>query len=354
MTNNNQKKTEGKTAKDTKKTEASSSGSVVVGSGKVGTGTLTGVSQGVFASAKKLSKNTWLVISGVLLIVIVGLWVVNNGTPWNKPLAEVDGRKIYKSDVKKLMKGSEHASEYGAAVILADKYLTEAMGKKYNVTISDEDAKIEYPDIETLKKNDPYAYQNVMNQVFFRKLRAQYNGTYKGKLVVAHFSKNVPYDSPLLERKKSQNPKLGDAAAIAADKKYAQDFITDLYNKVKSGAITFDQAMEAERTHPELGEKSTYITLGHSMSFDGTLRDNNLLGAATIRKQVERLKPGELTKPFVVRANSSMNDNSTAESYWLMVQLDAKSGGGQGDSFDEGLVRDKKELGYKIYVKTER
>ncbi len=297
---------------------------------------------------KYIKKPLYIVIGALLFIGVIGslLLAFNGELPGQqKVYAEVAGQKILKQDIEAIKDGQSNISDEQAAITLADKYLTEAMAKDRGVKVSDGDIEAQYPEAAEEKQTNRYAYQTKVNRVYFMRLSAEHQGSYKGKMLIAHFSRNVPFDSALLEEKKRQNPNLGNAQAIAADKKYAGDFINDLYNKINAGTMTFDEAMQAQRADAVVGEKG-YPTLSHSRAFNGPISqigsvDKNIL---------DTIKPGEISKPAVVRGASSLNDDSTSENYWLVVQLDKQSGGGQSGSFEDALNKAKKELGYKINV----
>lgn len=301
---------------------------------------------------RRPSKKVALAIFFLIIVIVAGILVINHkSSPGQKVYAEVAGHKIYKKDVDTLIGNTPHVSEHDAATVLADKYLTEVMAKEYGVTVTEKDieAGSDGADIAQMKKNYPYAYQSLVNQIYFNMLSANNQGSYTGKFVVANFSRYVPYQSPLLAQKKVEDPNIGNPTAIAADKKYAYDFITNLYNQIKAGKITFDQAIQMERDDPVVGLEG-YATQTQSGTFSGSLNQNGLLGATSIRPYLESLKPGQITKPFVVRASSSMHDKSTAESYYLMIELDKKSGGTSKVSFSQELNQAKKKYGYKINV----
>lgn len=300
---------------------------------------------------KRLAKQAVLLLIFLLVLIGLGVLLRNVSHIGQKVYAQAAGHKIYKQDVKKLIGDNKNVSDHDAAKILADKYLTEAMAKQYGITVTDEDVQNAYKgiDIKQLKTKNPYGYQNLVNETYFAKLSASNEGVYKGKLLVAHFSRYVAYQSPLLAERKAQNPNLGNQAAIAADKKYAQDFITNLYNQIKAGKITFDQAIQMEHNDPVVGEKA-YPSLSHSSTFDGPLSQIDLLNAYTIYQKVNAIKPGQTTGPFVVRVSSSMYDGSTAESYFLVVRLDSRSGGDGSMDFQQALAQAKQKLGYKVYV----
>lgn len=298
---------------------------------------------------KANKKPLYIALIICVLVAAIGTVLVYNHNK-GKLYAEVAGHKIYKKDVDNIRKGSQGVSEQDATAVLANKYLSETLAKEKNVTISD--AEIEKAigsDAQKLKTEQPYAYQNQVNQLYMEKLAAQNQGIYKGKLLVAHFSRYVPYQSALLAEDKAVNPKIGDPAAIAADKQYAKSFIDNLYNQISSGKLTFDQAIEKEQQDPTIG-KNAYETLTHSGSFDTSNLAGNLLAPESAQEQISKLKPGETSKPFIVRVPSSDSDNSTAESYYLIVQMDSRQGGGNNkQDFDSYLSQAKKRLGYKIY-----
>lgn len=287
-----------------------------------------------------------IALIGVLLLVS-GKWHVGE-----KVYAQVAGHKIYKKDVQTLIGDNKGISNRQAATVLADKYLVEAMAKEQGVTITNQDIETAYgSEINKQKTSDQYAYQNKVNQVYFAKLSAYNTGLYKGQLLVANFSRNIPYQSPLLEQKKAANPNIGNSAAIAADKKYAQNLINNLYQQIEEGKITFEQAARIERDDPEVGEKA-YPTLPHSGPFDtlSKSRINGLIQTASVRQKVNDIKPSQTSKPFVVSVSNSINDDSVVESYYLVIKMDTSAGGNSNMNFDQEVTQAKQQLGYKVYV----
>ena len=297
-------------------------------------------------------------ILGLLLIIVVVatgfiIWSLGSDKLNDKGnvLAEAAGHKIYEDEIRDLLgDNKDNISDRDAATVLADKYLIESLAKERGVTVNDKELSDQYGK-ETLKQKDTfeYAYQNKLNQVYLSKLAANNKGVYKGKFLIANFSQNVQV-YPTLPEDKAHNPDLGNAEAIARDKKYAEDFITDLYNKVTSRQITFEQAMNMERKDPRVGVKA-YPELEHSDSFDTTFRSRDVINSPSIREKINSIKAGEITEPFVVRVNNSLADSSsTAESYFLVVRMDETSGSYTGMDFEQYLNEAKQRLGYAIYI----
>lgn len=303
-------------------------------------------------------RSRWPLWAGIGLALIVAAIVLFISNPLHigqKVYAEAAGHKIYKKDIQslQLVNGqTKNVTDHQAATVLADKYLTEAMAKQQGVAITHADIVAAYGNgIDKQKTTDPYGYQNLVNQLYLTKLDHHNAGVYTGKLLVANFSRYVPYQSGLLPQQEKETPLLGNPAAIAKDKQYAQTFITNLYDQIKAGKITFDQAIQMEHNDPMVGEKSYYSTQQHSGSFNGPLNQIGLLAARSIRGTVTGMKPGQLSKPFVVRVtNSSTDQNSTAESYFLVVRMDKTSGGESNITFQQELAQAKEHFGYRVNV----
>ena len=297
-----------------------------------------------------------LTLSVLVIIILAGAgWLIfNNKTQTQKAgekiYAEAAGHKIYKSDVQALIGKHKEVSEHDAAQVLADKYLTETLAKEQGITVTDKELSAQYGK-STLKQKTTfkYAYQNKLNQAYFAELQAHSNGIYKGKMLVANFSRHIQF-YPTLPEDKTNDPKLGNPNAIAKDKKYAQDFITKLYDEINSGKITFDQAIQAEHNDPKVGMVA-YPSLAHSGSFDTTHLPNPVLYVSSIRQKVNGIKAGEITKPFAVRVKTSWGEKSkTAESYFLVIKMDETSGSASGVDFSQYLEQAKKRLNYHVYV----
>lgn len=294
----------------------------------------------------------WLIGGAILLVVVIFGWLgINHMLPWQpKPIAISAGHRIYKEDAQELIGKSKGVTEKQAAVVLADMYLTEAMADDQNLTVSEQDIVKAYgKDILNDKKNNKFAYQNKVNQLYFQRLSANNTGIYKGKVLVAHFSRFVPYQSPLLAEDKAENPKVGNPQAIAVDKAVALKKIKQWREAIEDKKLTFEQAIAEERKDPEVGEKR-YPTSRHSTVFDTAIQPQRLIGTKSIKEQVDKMKVGELSQPMVARVSNSDTDSSTAETYFVVVQLDERSGGKTGKTFQQELSDAKKQLGYKIYV----
>ncbi len=301
-----------------------------------------------------LKGNKRPIVLSVLAIAAMGLigWVIlgDNLNLGKKIYAQAAGHKIYEQEVQDLIGNSKGVSDHDAAKVLADKYLVETLADEQGISISDQEIEAEYgPEINKQRGSEKFFYQSKVNQLYFERLSAHNQGIYKGKLLVAHFSRFIAFDSPLLEEDKAAEPRIGNPAATAQDKKYARDFINNLYNDINSGRISFDEAIKIEQKDPRLGSNA-YPSLSHSGIFDTSNGPNGLISPESISSQISNIKPGELSGPFVVKVPNSLDGDSEVESYFLVIQMDKASGGSNTKDFRQYLEEAEKRLGYKIYV----
>jgi hypothetical protein len=293
-------------------------------------------------------KRKMSIVLAVLVVLVGGALLLHGKVHiGEKVYAQAAGHKIYKQDVQNLIGNTKGVTDRQAATVLADKYLTEALAKEQGITVSDKDLQTAYgPVIETLKKNNEYSYQLQVNQLYFDKLQTYNQGVYKGYLLVGHFSRNI-----VLQPDSASGQVIStNSAAVAADKKYAQDFLTNLYNQIKAGKITWDQATQMEKDDPTIGT-NMYPSLSHSGPFDASKAPISLFTPASAQEQLSKIKAGQISKPFVVSVTDSVGtDGQTFESYFLVVKMDSTAGGKSGVGFQEELQQAKQRLGYKINV----
>jgi hypothetical protein len=337
-------------AAETKKKSASSDNDA--SEVKVG-GTEAPARLGSLRSVNLPASRSKKVLLGLIVIVVlgVGFWLVYDKTHFGeKVYAQAAGHKIYKQDVENLIGKNKGISNHDAAEILADKYLYEAMAKEQGIKVTDNDIEAAYgSSINQQKTQNKYAYQSRVNDLYYAKLQAKNQGVYKGYLLVGQFSRNIEL------RPQPKDPayptNIGNPVAIAADKQYAKDFITNLYDQIQARKITWDQAATMEKADLEIGT-NMYPSLSHSGPFDTAKNLNSsVLVPTSAQVQIQKLKAGQTSKPFVVTVVSTVgNENKSFESYYLVVRMDSSSGGGSTQTFVQEVTQAKKKLGYKVYV----
>jgi hypothetical protein len=283
----------------------------------------------------------------IVIVILAGGWLLikKEFHVGEKVYASAGGHNIYESDVKEIIGKTKGISSREAATTLADKYLTEAMGKEYKVSVTDQDIVTVYgKNTLSQKKSQQFYYQQKVNRLYFKKLSAFNQGSYKGEYLITNFSRNVPYPSPLLAEQKAANANLGNPAAIAADKKYAENFITKLYNQIMAHKMTFSQAAQAELNDPQVG-KAAYPTQPHSGIFDTSDGGyGSVITADVTKDKIRTIKQGTTTKPFVAGGSNIM-----AGPYYLVIHME-ESKGGESLPYSQFLQQAKQKFGYKVYV----
>jgi hypothetical protein len=296
-------------------------------------------------------RKRYVLYAIVLVVVLIGGWLFIKQTfhIGEKVYAQAAGHKVYKQDVKDLIGDTKGVSDHQAAGALADKYLLEAMAKEQSVKITDKDIQQQYGQNITAKdRKDPsYEYQQAVNNAYMAKMKAKYNGVYKGDLLVGHFDRYIPAFDVSAAYKKVV-PQMGDPKAIEADKEYAKNFLTKLYNEIQGHKITWKQAIQAEHKDRRLGEV-VYPSLSHSDSFDTSKGTVTLFDAPVAQAKVSALKAGETSKPFEVFIYNP-NLKKTYSTYYMVVHLNYKYGGHVKGFFQEYLVSSKKKFDYQVNV----
>ena len=87
----------------------------------------------------KLKINKKLTFITVTILILLIGWAHFGQHVGEKVYAEAAGHKVYKSDTKSLIGNNKGINDHDAAVVLADKYLTQAMAKQANITVTNQD-----------------------------------------------------------------------------------------------------------------------------------------------------------------------------------------------------------------------
>lgn len=311
---------------------------------------------GHFFHLPQSRRNKSIIIVAIITLFIVALIVFAIRSPHagQKVYAQAAGHKVYKSDVENLIQTTQGANVHQGATVLANKYLTEAMAKKADIKVTDSDVTAKFGSMVVEQKNsNKYVYQSDLNSVYFDKLAAYNTGLYQGQLIVANFSRHIAFQSPFLGIQKASDPLMGNTQAIAQDRQYADNFISNLYSQIKSHQITFDQAIQKEHDDPQLGTQA-YQTLPHSGPFNTSnvfLPATTLILPDSIRSRVHNMKAGQISTSFVVSVNNSLTKkNIKTDSYYLIVKMDSTKGGNSNMTYVQYLAESKQKLGYKVYV----
>lgn len=299
----------------------------------------------------RVGKKTRFAAYAVAAVIIVGggWWIAKNEFHiGEKVYAQAAGHKVYKKEIDQLRGKTKGLSDHQVATVLANKYLYQAMAKKAGLTINDKDVEAQYPNVSPTKPN-AYVWQDDVNGTYAIQLMAYNTGLYKGEALVAYFNRYVAFQSSLLAERQALDPLIGNQAAINADKKYAYNFITKLYNQLKRHQITFDEAIQQEKSDRTLGNDAYSPQSGPFDTSNIYLGGTILVGPKSAQSKLASMKAGQLSKPFVVNVSNSWKDPKiTAPAYYLVVQLDYSKGSHSGLPWSKYLPQQQKQYQYKV------
>lgn len=306
------------------------------------------------------------VIAGVGLVIIAALVFAGSKIIEKDPnhLGKVGDHIVTKDEVQALEQGVGQAGFYPEdeeqLLTLAMNYhFYTTLAKEYELEVSEEEAlnhlKARISHIKpspNLDMGNQYVKYRAYGDILSTKLPLLMQSQHSGRFIVAHFDKNFDKSlSKLRDLTEEQHE-----ALMAQDRQYATDFINKAYADIKSGKITFDQAMARQRKDPKLGEKAL-PTSYHSEAFnkpneDAVYRGVTITNNPEIYEKIKGLNAGDMTEPFILKAQqNAAPDAPLVESSWMIVRIDKTNGtnGLQFGSSLEGLQHFKQKLGYEIY-----
>lgn len=334
---------------------------------------------GFFDWLIKHSKKVMLILIIVSLVTsgaLIGLVLYNNATTDPNVLATVGDEEITKSDLNEKIYSTDFGGtpENPTASVdntkkkellneLIEDKVVEIEAEKMGINVSEEEIKV-----EVLKRATKYDEQtdtqksisrkSVKTGLLREKMKNKVLGSKEGSYILVNFSKNFSSDIlATAEQKKKED--IDREARIKEDSDYAKDLIDSIYDEVKSGKITFKEGMEKAKNDPMFGvEGQKPMTVLQSDNF--TYEDFNdkrkvfATDNESIIKNVGSLKAEEISKPFALKVNKSIDSASGTEQIdgiWIIVKVDRGNQSLAG-SYDEWLEIKKKELNATILDKT--
>jgi hypothetical protein len=298
------------------------------------------------------------------LVVIAGLGFVGYKVTQKDPnkLGKVGDHIVTKNEIQDTLKAGQQAGFYPESedqirTLAMNYWLYLLIAKEYNIQVGDQEAidglKTRITTIKakpSLDINNQYVRYLAYTNVLESKLGDIINTPRSGAYVLAHFSQNLVQATPEL---KALSKEKYDAL-LAADKKYATDFINNVSAKLKGGTMTFDQAIELEKNDPKIGQKilPTFVhssKFGKAESTTGGAQEVSKI--SDIQSKIESLKAGETSDPFVIKVQTTADqDSSKVDGIWVIVKVDTDNAAGpQFDTINAALQHFKQKYGYEVY-----
>lgn len=176
----------------------------------------------------------------------------------------------------------------------------------------------------------------------------------KGKYIEIHFDKHFDISEALSDEEKAKLEKTREED-IQKDKEYADNLKDELYSDLKSGKITFEEAMEKVRNDKYIDYKNwDFAVSDPGVTFD-TLNSpeaSNLLERAGFDEALRDTKKGELADPFILKLDYGDWQNNKEElkdSIWILLTVDDEYIG-KTSSINQWFSDKKEEIGVTSYV----
>lgn len=165
------------------------------------------------------------------------------------------------------------------------------------------------------------------------KIKESIVGYGDGKYILIRFENNLGKDDAKYKEEKAEA------------KKYADD----LYSRIKSGAITFEEAQKEVEAHSLFG-KENFDKLGFSViitgSFNQTVYENGvgIIRDPQFRSVISSTKPGNISAPSVLQVTlpEEAGGIGPIDGIYTIVKVNNFKGG-ETDNFEEWLVAKKDE-----------
>jgi hypothetical protein len=302
----------------------------------------------VYVSRKKVAY----ALVPLLLIVVWGL-IYYGYIPFSfgpihpRYFAEVGGQKISYQDYSSYLHEAKarKIDKKTAQQQLIDSYKLEEIGKQlhYNLTPS------EIKDADQInsghKKTPDNAFYFDRISVYYgydQKLRQKTEGWVEGAVIAVSFQQHILKADNL----GIKNP--GDPALIEQDRKRAEAYANDLYNRLINKKITLNQAVNESRNkldvQPPLSTNPSLV-FNQEMYKQGTM----ILLWDGVKAQLRKLDKGSISKPVIMKAyNQDPSNNQLVDSYYAIFAVTNKSG--QTEDYSSYISKGLNNIKVKRYV----
>lgn len=314
---------------------------------------------------KFLNKHSKKFIIGSIIVAVLavaamgGLWASFKAYESSEVIAYVGKDKITKKDFRKLSyvilrEGTPEAPEYPSEDTASVKnsildtaiemILVKNQASEYGLSVSEKEAEESVKEKDIYFTSADYGKEDIIKYEKYllekEKLVEKLGGNKFGTIIVAREDVYYPESGEL-------NAEL--EAKIDDNYKYSENFINDLYTKLKNGALALADAVDLENKDAKIGEAANpLVQTFHSGKFtaeDYRLR-TGLIGHPEVLQAINSLKAGEISEPIhVVSSEKVVGDYANIG--WFLVGLDEESGDA-GTTYDEWLLAEKNEVGVKI------
>jgi len=168
----------------------------------------------------------------------------------------------------------------------------------------------------------------------------------EGQFVVVNFGRYNPSSFYTDGSSKANQEKLRKE-----ERAYADKLTQSIYRDIKSNKITFEQGMEKAKKDSRTGLESWYATAFQSRAFSALdyINKQDLLSSEDVRKEVDSLSVGQVSKPFVHSVKEDVPKSKPVENNWIIAKVERV--GEESSGSVEGLLNQiRAGYGVKIYL----
>lgn len=315
---------------------------------------------------KKSRKLLWIILALIIIAVSIGGFFLYRTGSVNKLLrgdvvARVGNHNITKQEVQQVKAAELAAGFYGDSdetikKLIMDYWLYSMAAEEYGIKPNDTEA------LENLKNktdfiklssdqaiNNSYVKYRAYKDYYQKQLTTILNSPQKGAYIIAHFDQNFGRDTTALKALSDQQYQ----DLLKVDRDYATNFINDVYAKIKSGQITFEEGMKMQLDNKIIGKvaMSTAVMsakFGQPSNIPGG--QESIVKNSQIQAKVNELQAGGISEPFIVKVPAVFTQpNNLVDGFWVIVKVDSTNSGPKFDSVNAALQHFKQKYGYEEF-----
>ena len=305
-----------------------------------------------------MSVKTTVLLGVAVLVVAVGaiVAVIVHPLAGNKaPITygSMDGYAVNKADVDRLSQSYYAVTPTEIAQTLLDNHLYGLMAKALNITIAPADvqAGIGATAAEPHPYGEAYLTLAITNNLYKKQLTEKLTPSFAGRFAYFNFNQNIFVDGGSVDENFAKLTQAQQKATVAVDQNYALQLANQIYGKLQDKSITFDQAMQLERTDPHLGV-GPLPTLLQSAKFDTATEVATSYGLTTQKQLMSAIRStpvGSYTKVLTGTIPTAATENSPrTPGFYVIFEVDQViSPDNKYGSFDHMLTDFKKHNNYQ-------
>ena len=323
---------------------------------------------------KEISSLKKIIIVAGILIIVVGILAIvaykfyqENLSPQKKVIAKVGSKKIYQSELndaiyslnyndENLDRFGDKADEVKKSLLdsLIEEKVLEIKAKEVGVSVSEDEilkeARNSLREFDNYDKRRQEITKRQAKAGLLKKRIAEKVVSWRsGKFILVrgdlHFQ-SAPTGISYQEREN----------LIRDDLKYGEELINSIYGKIKKGEITFEEGMKIANEDLKLGIPAWQgwtMIFSQEFSKEDSMSRNYPTYTLDFWEKIGAVSIGEISQPSAVKVilgedSPAGKKGQAVDGLYLIVKIE-DGNNGEAVSYDEWILKMKKDLGVKIY-----